>query len=53
MNIYKYTKKTEYIYIYTHTKRERERERERERISNCEEVRFLIILEIIRKEELT
>ena len=31
----------------------RERERERERIFNCEEIRFLIILGIIRKEELT
>ena len=36
-----------YIYIY------RERERERERIFNCEELRFLIILEIIREEEVT
>ena len=34
-----------YIYIY--------RERERERIFNCEEFRFLIILEIISEEELT
>ena len=31
----------------------RERERERERIFNCEEIRFLIILGIIREEELT
>ena len=51
MNIYKYTKKTEYI--YTQRERERQRQRETERISNCDEVRFLIILEIIRKEELT
>ena len=28
MNIYKYTKKTEYIYIYIERERERERERE-------------------------
>ena len=47
-----------YIYILNLTKflqfsGERERERERERIFNCEEIRFLIILGIIRKEELT
>ena len=33
--------------------RERERERKRERIFNYEEIRFLIILGIIREEELT
>ena len=41
----------QYIYIYIYI--ERERERERERIFNCEEIRFLIILGIIREEELT
>ena len=50
LRIYKNTlKNIIYIYIYI----ERERERERERIFNCEKLRFLIVLEIIREEEVT
>ena len=50
LRIYKNTLKNN-IYIYIYIYREREREREiSERIFNCEKVRFLNVLEIIREE---